>query len=113
MRRRSAFSSLSYADWPTLDRQLFDTARCPGDILQPGGPASLWRPATVQWAVESYGCWLWWCQREGELDATEDPARRCTPERLRDYLGALQGSVAPATVANRMRARMEQDLGEA
>lgn len=103
MSRRSIFSSLSFDRWPTIDRRLFEAARRPGDILERGGLASTWRPATVTWATEGYGCWLHWLARHGELDHEENPARRCTSDRLGRFLNLLQAHVAPATVAGRMR----------
>jgi integrase/recombinase XerD len=104
MSRRSPFSSLPFERWPDRDRYLFEAARRPGDILEPGGLASTWRPKTVIWATENYGYWLTWLDRRGELDQSEDPARRCTAERLSAYLNSLQEHLAPATVATRLRA---------
>lgn len=104
MSRSSPFSSLPYEHWPALDRRLFEEARRPGDILEPGGAASSWRPKTALWATENYGYWLTWLMRRGDLDAMADPAQRCTHERLRAYLSLLRENLAPATVASRMRA---------
>lgn len=104
MRRRSVFSSISFDRWPALDRHLFDEARRPGDILEPGGPAATWRPKTVLWATENYGYWLHWLTQQGELDLEENPAQRCTVNRLSRFLTLLRENVAPATVASRIRA---------
>ena len=104
MTRHAAFSSLPFDRWPDLDRRLFEAARRAGDVLEAGGPAAAWRPKTVLWATEGYGCWLTWLDRRGELDGIEDPACRCTPDRLRAYLDALQEHLSPATVATRLRA---------
>lgn len=96
--------SLRFDDWPSVDRSAFEIATRKGDILDPGGLASDWRPSTVGLMVEGYGAWLAWLARAGCLGRVNDPAARCTPARLSAWLHAMQDrDLRPATIATQLR----------
>jgi site-specific recombinase XerC len=79
------------ADWPDLDWRAWARAiaprrgpfRCDG-----GGPAR--NPHTVRKVASGYGRWLGYLHREGQLDPTEAPAQRPTPERLNGFFAHLR-----------------------
>lgn len=100
----STRASLRLEEWPSVDRAAFEAARRQGDILEPSGLASHWRPTTVDSMTYGYGGWLAWLAQTGQLDRVNDPASRCTPDRLRDFLQWLRNKgLRPATIATRVR----------
>ncbi len=89
------------AEWPAVDRQAWENALQPADLLEPTiGYASRWRPATRLMIERGYGRWLGWVARSRVLDPTEAPGDRATRERVAAYLRMLQDSnLAPYTIA--------------
>lgn len=87
-------------DWPEADRAALATAERPTDLLDDGGRAASWRPATRHSLVATYGRWLGFLVGQGFDLATETPAERVTPERIRDYRRFLRDRCAPVTVAS-------------
>ncbi|EYD76040.1 hypothetical protein Rumeso_02469 [Rubellimicrobium mesophilum DSM 19309] len=94
--------------WPAGDRQAWAAAVAPGTLLEEGGLAAHWRPATRKSVQDAYGRWLTFLDRHGWLDPDVGAAERLTPDRLRAFIAELQATVAPLTVRNRVR-----DLSEA
>ena len=88
--------------WPAADRLAWDAALQPGDVLDPGGPASRWAPLTRSGAARAYGRWLTWLDGTGQLEPGASFADQVTPERVRDFVGALQPVNAPMTVLHRI-----------
>lgn len=104
MRTGSPITTMPYASWPAIDRRLFEEACRPGDLLEPGGEASGWRPATVRLRKEGYGSWLAWLTHEGLLEPEVMPADRCTRERLKAFLLFLQQHYKPVSVDMKLQA---------
>ena len=101
---RPANHCLKLAAWPERDRQAWTTALQPGDLLDDGGVAAAWAPATQDLVANGYGRWLGWLSRQRVLDPARPPAVRVTREQVACYLAMLHESVAPYTVV----ARLEQ-----
>lgn len=95
-------------EWPDLDQQLWAAALTQGGLLQSDGRAAHWRPDTQRKVVASYGRFLTFLDRHGDLDPARSPAERLTEVNLLAYIAELQAQVAPVTVAQRLT-----DLGEA
>jgi hypothetical protein len=95
-------------DWPAADWAAWEAAMTRGGLLEDGGAAAHWRPATRKSVQDAYGRWLTFLERNGWLDLDAAPGERLTPERLRAFIAELQATAAPMTVRNRIR-----DLAEA
>src|SRR4051794_7367572 len=88
--------------WPDPDRQAWAAALAPGDVLDPGGPASRWAPITRRGVIKNYGRWLTWLDRTGQLDPASSPAGQVIPERVKGFILTLQRVNAPKTVLHRI-----------
>jgi integrase/recombinase XerD len=104
MARASRHRCLPCASWPATDRTAFALALRKGDVLEPGGPASGWGPATVLWATQGYGHWLGWLARNGCLEPDQPVHQRVTPSRVQAWIDDMRADLADATVAGRIRA---------
>jgi integrase len=88
--------------WPEIDRLAWSRALVLGDLLEAGGPAEHWRPATRRFVAENYGFWLSWLADQGvDVDAETLSARQ-TRERLGAYIEHLRSRVSLATIENRL-----------
>src|SRR5262245_5954305 len=86
--------------WPERDATLWKNARMPASILDEGGNAAKWRPATVRLRIAAYDPWLAWLKERGELSPSEGPATRITKPRIADYIDHLRSrQLADVTVA--------------
>lgn len=94
--------SIPLAQWPLADRVAWTEALAPGDILEPGGPASLWRPATVKEFQRIYGRYLGFLTRAGWLDPAVGPSARFTPEIVAPFVEELRWLNAPCTVVSQI-----------
>jgi len=95
-------------DWPWADRALWALAHKPGDLLDPGGVAAGWSPATRRKTAAGYGRYLRWLEEHGELDPAAAPRDRVSRERLAAYLANLRRVNLGHTIQNRI-----QELGDA
>ncbi len=96
------YSALPFSKWPALDQERWNAAFASKDLLDAKGPGIHWRPATSATVQQGYGFALAWLDAKNLLDPFLDPGKRWPPDRLRDYIRALQESVRPATVMNRI-----------
>ena len=88
--------------WSAADKAAWTRARVAGDILEPGGPASRWRPATVRKAESCYGRFQTWLTCSG-LDVPDDrPAAGVTRDNVLGYIQALRELNASMTVSWRI-----------
>ncbi|MFO1039755.1 MAG: hypothetical protein U1E45_23175 [Geminicoccaceae bacterium] len=62
-------AGLPPAQWPAADRTAWAAAQIAGGPLDEVGAASHWAPATRRKVAGSYGRYLGWLQRSGQLDA--------------------------------------------
>ena len=88
--------------WPEADRLAWAAALQPGDVLDPGGPASRWAVLTRAGAARAYGRWLTWLDGAGQLGPGMAFAEQATPGRVRDFIAALRQVNAPMTVLHRV-----------
>jgi len=94
---------LPLAAWPEVDRRAWLAALAPGDVLAPGGTAAGWRPHSKRNAAQGWGHYLAWLARTGQLEGSENPSERVTPERLVGYVAALRArGNAPTTILSRV-----------
>lgn len=89
-------------DWPTRDRALWEAALVPGDILDPGGDASEWRPHTRRAAASAYGRYLTWLAATGQLRPEAEPQTRLTRARVAAFVAALETMNNAQTVHGRL-----------
>lgn len=96
---KGSFSSLKRTDWPKRDRELWLTARAPGDFFEDAGLAAGWRPATVANVEYHYGTFLWWLQSAGRLDAGAQPLDRASAVNIQDFIDAYTVDHAASSAA--------------
>jgi len=94
--------ALPLAEWPTVDRELWNAALRPGDLLEDGGSRADHAPSSNQKVVKGYSCWLGWLAHGGLLDVEEPPASRISPARVGAYLELLQESNSTGSIINRL-----------
>lgn len=80
------FSSLKLEQWPERDRELWIDCQAPADLLDEGGRAAAWRPATIQNIGYHYGTFLWWLRRRDGLDPAAAPLDRASVSNVRDFV---------------------------
>lgn len=89
-------------NWPAADRAAWEVAVAPGtDFLDEPGAASHLAPSTRQLLARTWGQFLVFLDRHGELDGAASPAKRATPERVGAWLNSLKPRLR-ATVTLRM-----------
>lgn len=88
--------------WPEIDRNLWNAATGPADLLGETNPASAWAPATKRIVSKSYGRWLGWLSATNQLDPAAIPSERATPDRVAAYVDALRATGASTTVMSYM-----------
>src|SRR5262249_22247753 len=69
-------------EWPVLDRAAWAAAVKQGSVLEPGGPASHWSPASLRKTSKGWGRYLAWLAMEHLLDDAAGPVERVTRERV-------------------------------
>jgi integrase/recombinase XerD len=100
---------LKLHDWPDADRQLWEAATRPSDLLDPEtGARSSHAAKTNAKAEKGYGRWLTFLGTSDPQALAELPAERITPARVRAYIETLQAlGNATGTILARL-----QELGE-
>jgi len=88
--------------WPVQERDAYEAALRPGDLLEPGGLAAEWSPHSRRKNAKGYGRWLTWLSVQGLLDPCVSPADRITRARVVAYVSDLQRLNAPFTVLARV-----------
>ncbi len=91
------------AKWPAQDQAAWTAALQPGDVLDAGGLAAGWSPATRWMAENGYGRWLGWLDQNGLFDPSLPPETRITKERVAAYTSELSATMAPFSVQTRIR----------
>jgi hypothetical protein len=93
LRRRMPLS-----EWPEIDRELWDAALRPADLLEDGGPRARHAISSNQKVVKAYGRWLAWLAKHDLLDphcgrdlvsrqsASAHIWKRCAKESRRAHL---------------------------
>jgi integrase len=81
---------LRLAEWPERDRQLWQLALQPADLLELGGERAAYAMTSNRDVERGYGRWLTFCQRQDVAFERHVPADRITPERLAAYVEELE-----------------------
>jgi len=89
---------LPFAQWPEVDRRLWEAANGTFELLDIDAPTK-WRPATEATVRKGYGRFLTWLRHRGRLDHTLLPVQRASEIMVREYLADLIGKAAPYTAA--------------
>lgn len=95
------------AEWPALDRTLWEAAIVQTALLDDPGLAAHWRTHTRRSVIQAYGRYLTFLARNDWLDLEKGPEDRLSKEYLRAYIAELQAQVEPVTVAGRFRDLIE------
>jgi site-specific recombinase XerD len=82
-------SCLAVEDWPAPDQAAWAAAIQPGNVLEEGGAASHWSPASRRKTASGYGRYLTWLRDTGKLDPSCPPADRVTKELVTAYIADL------------------------
>ncbi len=102
MRRRERVS-LSFASWPTLDRQLWEAAHMRGDFLEADGAAARWRDKTRHQVIKGYGLWLFHLAATTGLDPNALPHTRVTAPALCAFVESFASrALSSVTVLSRV-----------
>jgi site-specific recombinase XerD len=82
---------MKLADWPEMDRRLWQEALTPADPFEPTGGtrARHSRQSNVK-TEKGYGRWLTWLMTNGVLDSAQAPHARITPAHVKAYVGHLE-----------------------
>ncbi|MHB2170099.1 tyrosine-type recombinase/integrase [Alsobacter sp. R-9] len=83
---------MKVADWPAIDRRLWQEALMPVDPFEPtGGTRAGHSRASNVKTEKGYGRWLTWLATTGQLDADAAPHSRITRDRVKAYVEHLEG----------------------
>jgi hypothetical protein len=81
---------VKFADWPEIDRELWEAGVSGRDGLDDPAYGAGLQPATRARIVEGYGRWLGFLALQNDLDPAEHPARRVTVARVRAFFRLLR-----------------------
>lgn len=95
---KAPIAPIRFDDWPPGVRAAWEGATAKGDILDPGGPASLWRPATLKYVIHGIEAWLGFLAELNSINQDHDITHRCTREMVAKYAERLFRTCAPVTV---------------
>ena len=88
--------------WPQLDRQCWEAALRPGDLLDEGGCRAERSHYSNRAMQKGYGRWLAWLDANGLLDVHVVPGDRIIRDRVRAYAKHLEVENASGTVIARL-----------
>jgi integrase/recombinase XerD len=96
-------SCLKPEAWSPAYREALAHARRAGKPSAPAGPATAWRPATLQMRIHGLGLRLAWEEKVGLLTPDAQPGDGTTPDTVDDWIDYLLVSGnRPATIATRL-----------
>jgi hypothetical protein len=94
------FKHLPVADWPDVDRTVFEVAFAPGDVFeQTGGPGAHLSEPTCRMIRFAYRRWLGFLKEHHPDDLSMEPAARITLVRVRAYIEHLSAQMRPSSIA--------------
>ena len=86
---------MPFAEWPQHDQTAWGAALTPAGFLEAGGVAAGWSEGGCGMVVDSYGRWLTWLARTGQLDTGARPEDRVTREKSLPTPGPFQPAMRP------------------
>jgi integrase/recombinase XerD len=97
--------ALKLHEWPAGDREAWERARAPGDVLEPGssGLAAQWRGSSAKSCMKAYGQLLSFLDRHDLLDKSGHAATRLNQEVLGQYIQERKALNASSTVLSQVR----------
>ncbi len=93
---------LRYANWPAIDRRLWEQAIEDDGAPFDQGPAARWRPSTRHLVISCYGRWLNFLALRGRLVSLKAPATRLDYQLVYEYVDELRRKVRDYTVVVRI-----------
>src|SRR5260370_21449930 len=97
-----ARGAIPLAEWPRVDREVWDVGLRPGDLLDDGGMRAGHAPSSNQKVVKGYGTWLQWLSHQGLLDPDAQPGSRITRAAGGSYVNAVRNNISTGTLINRL-----------
>lgn len=92
----TAAAALTWDAWPEADRALWRALVKKGGPLDDTGGLAHLRATTLHLLSKGYGRWLAWLRAVSPQTLDEPPERRATPQRLREWLKAMD-HLAPSS----------------
>ena len=92
------------SEWPAADRQAWEAALSPGDLLDEGGSRANHRDISNRAVADGYGRWLTWLDCRGLLAFPSRPSDRIVPRHVREYVADLSKHNATGTILDRLDA---------
>jgi len=89
---------LTPQDWPTEDQRRWSNACQKGGVLDDGGMAAHWAPATCVGVAKAYGRFINFLESTAQLHSACPPAERITPDRIAAFVHLLESQVSPVSV---------------
>lgn len=96
---KTAPRSVPVAEWPVVERELWQAACVAPRLLRAGGAASHMKPATQAWQARCYGYLLDYCQRQEVFDPEACATGHVTPLVLAGFVRELEERVSSVTRA--------------
>lgn len=94
---------LPIAEWPALDRALWEKGVEPKGLFEIGGVGADWAHHSRRKTAGGYSHWLSWLATQRPFEPGVHPADRVTPERVAAYVKYLRAERAPYTVLCRVQ----------
>lgn len=94
---------LRVVEWPERDRNAWELALAPGDLLEGTvGAGHHWCEDTREKHRKDYGRWLTFIIASGRYDREAAPVAEVVPDAVREYLQILETQVASWTIWGRL-----------
>ena len=93
---------LPVSEWPSGDRRTWEAILQPAGFLERASPAAAWATATRRAVAKSYGRYLAWLARTGQLEPGAALPARLTPATLAAFVEHLLGLNVARTVITRL-----------
>ena len=93
------FPAIKPRNWPPEDLGLWNEARQPVEIFEEGGIAADWSAAYIDNVERTYGQFLGFLVRTGQLDPSGSPKDRIGKPIVKDFMDAFAPGRAEATLA--------------
>jgi integrase/recombinase XerD len=92
------------SEWPAADRQAWEDALTPSDLLDEGGSRANHRDISNRAVAHGYGRWLNWLDCRGLPAYPSPPSDHIVPRHVREYVADLSKHNATGTILDRLDA---------